>query len=143
MEWIAPQGPVYQAGTLSGNPLAMSAGLATLEILSQAGVWESLQAATSQLVDGLRSLAQTAGVDVQVNQAGTMFTVFFTADPVINWTSAKHADLQQFARFYQQMLPRGVYLAPSQFEACFVSAAHQAPQIELTLAAAQAAFQAI
>jgi len=143
MEWIAPQGPVYQAGTLSGNPLAMSAGLATLEYLEKPGVWDGIAATTQQLSDGFDLLAQAAGVQVQINHAGTMFTLFFASQPVRDWPSAKQADTQRFARFYQQMLYHGVYLAPSQFEACFVSSAHQPQQIEQTLEAARKAFQSL
>ena len=143
MEMIAPQGPVYQAGTLSGNPLAMSAGLATLAVLGQAGVWEYIAETTSELAEGLFTLAREAGVAVQINSAGTMFTLFFAAQPVKDWPSAKLADTRQFARFHQHMLQQGIYLAPSQFEACFVSSAHQRLQVEQTLEAARAAFQSL
>lgn len=143
MELIAPQGPVYQAGTLSGNPLAMRAGLETLKILQQPGLWDAIATTTTEVVQGVRQLAQEAGVEIQVNQAGTMFTIFFTSQPVRDWASAKSADTQQFGRFFQHMLQQGVYLAPSQFEACFVSSAHQSLQVEQTLQAAQAAFHSI
>lgn len=141
MEWVAPQGPVYQAGTLSGNPLAMSAGLATLKCLEEPGLWDGIAATTQQLVDGLSKLAQEAGVEVQINHAGTMFTLFFSARSVRDWSSAKQADTQRFAKFYQGMLLNGVYLAPSQFEACFVSAAHTSLQVDHTLEAAYQAFR--
>ncbi len=143
MEWIAPQGLVYQAGTLSGNPLAMSAGLATLNILKREGVWEGIAATTTELVDGLLALAREADVGVQINHAGTMFTIFFTETPVRDWTSARLADTKRFARFYQAMLQAGIYLAPSQFEACFGSSAHQPLQVEQTLEASRVAFNSI
>ena len=143
MELIAPQGPVYQAGTLAGNPLAMTAGLVTLEILQQPGVWDSIAAATSRLAAGLKSRAEAAGIDVFVPHAGTMFTLFFTAQPVRDWPSAKRADTTLFSRFYLAMQQLGIYLAPSQFEACFVSSAHLDEHIDLTLEAAQTAFRSL
>jgi len=143
MQMIAPQGPVYQAGTLSGNPLAMTAGLATLEILQQPGVWDTIAAATDRLVAGLKALAEAAGVNVTIPYAGTMFTIFFASQPVRDWQSAKQADTKLFSRFYLAMQQGGIYLAPSQFEACFVSAAHLDEHIDLTLQAAQAAFRSL
>lgn len=143
MEWIAPQGPVYQAGTLSGNPLAMSAGLATLAVLQREGVWEGIAATTAELVEGLLAQAREAGVEIQINHAGTMFTIFFTSHTVRDWASARQADTRRFASFYQHMLQAGIYLAPSQFEACFVSSAHQPKQIEQTLDASRVAFKLI
>lgn len=143
MEMIAPQGPVYQAGTLSGNPLAMSAGLATLNILKRVEVWDGIAATTAELVTGLLAQAREAGVEIQINHAGTMFTIFFTATPVRDWGSARQADTKRFARFYQHMLQAGIYLAPSQFEACFVSSAHQRQHVEQTLEASRVAFNSI
>jgi len=143
MQMIAPQGPVYQAGTLSGNPLAMTAGLATLEVLQQPGVWDAIAADTDRLVAGLKALADAAGVDVTVPHAGTMFTIFFARQPVRDWQSAKQANTKLFSRFYLSMQQSGIYLAPSQFEACFVSSAHLDEHIDQTLQAAQAAFRSL
>jgi glutamate-1-semialdehyde 2,1-aminomutase len=143
MHMIAPQGPVYQAGTLSGNPLAMTAGLATLEILQQPGVWDAIAAATDRLAVGLKALAEAAGVDVTIPHTGTMFTIFFTPQPVRDWQSAKQADTKLFSRFYLSMQQSGIYLAPSQFEACFVSSVHLDEHIDQTLQAAQTAFRSL
>jgi glutamate-1-semialdehyde 2,1-aminomutase len=134
MELVAPAGPVYQAGTLSGNPLAMTAGIETLRAIAAPGVWEELERVTGHLEEGLRSLA-----GVQVARAGSMFGLFFTERPVTSWETAKTADTQRFAAFHRAMLDRGVYLAPSQFEAGFVSTAHGDTEIDATLAAAEEA----
>ena len=134
MELVAPAGPVYQAGTLSGNPLAMTAGIETLRAIAAPGVWEELERVTGRLEEGLRSLA-----GVQVARAGSMFGLFFTERPVTSWDTAKTADAQRFAAFHRAMLDRGVYLAPSQFEAGFVSTAHGDTEIDATLAAAEEA----
>ena len=134
MELVAPAGPVYQAGTLSGNPLAMTAGIETLRAIAAPGVWEELERVTGRLEEGLRSLA-----GVQVARAGSMFGLFFTERPVTSWETAKTADTQRFAAFHRAMLDRGVYLAPSQFEAGFVSTAHGDTEIDATLAAAEEA----
>jgi glutamate-1-semialdehyde 2,1-aminomutase len=139
MELVAPAGPVYQAGTLSGNPLAMTAGIATLRILAEPGVWESLERATSRLADGLASL----GSSVQVSSVGSMFGLFFTDRPVKSWDDARIADTERFAAFHRAMLERGVYLAPSQFEAGFVSTAHGDDEIDATLEAARHAFSGV
>jgi glutamate-1-semialdehyde 2,1-aminomutase len=139
MELVAPAGPVYQAGTLSGNPLAMTAGIATLRILAEPGVWESLERATSRLADGLASL----GSSVQVSSVGSMFGLFFTDRPVKSWDDARIADTERFAAFHRAMLERGVYLAPSQFEAGFVSTAHGDDEIDATLEAARCAFSGV
>jgi len=141
MEMIAPCGPVYQAGTFSGNPLTMMAGIATLAILQKPGVWESIETSAVQLAGGLVQIAQQAGAPVQVNRAGTMFTLFFTENQVIDWLTAKACDLTQFAGFHRKMLEKGIYLPPSQFEAGFVSLVHGKPVIEQTLAAARSAFR--
>jgi glutamate-1-semialdehyde 2,1-aminomutase len=144
MERIAPLGPVYQAGTLSGNPVAMAAGLKTLELLCAPGFYERLSARTAALVDGLLATAKDAGVPLSANQAGGMFGIFFTADaPVTSYAQATACDQARFRGFYHAMLERGVYLAPSAFEAGFVSAAHSATDIDATLTAAAAAFAAV
>jgi glutamate-1-semialdehyde 2,1-aminomutase len=144
MERIAPLGPVYQAGTLSGNPIAMAAGLKTLELLSEPGFYEALGERTRQLVDGLRERAAAAGVGLTTNQAGGMFGIFFTdADRVTNYAQATACDQARFRAFFHAMLEQGVYLAPSAFEAGFVSAAHGETEIAATLDAAKQAFTAV
>ncbi len=140
MQMVAPLGPMYQAGTLSGNPLAMTAGIETLKILQQPGVWNRLEAAGAQLMDGLANAASKAGVPIQQNRIGTMFGLFFAAAPVTNWATASKADTKRFARYFQAMLANGVYVAPSQFEAGFLSVAHGPAEIAATVAAAEKAF---
>lgn len=140
MQMVAPLGPMYQAGTLSGNPLAMTAGIETLKILQQPGVWNRLEAAGAQLLDGLANAASKAGVPIQQNRIGTMFGLFFAAAPVTNWATASKADTKRFARYFQAMLANGVYVAPSQFEAGFLSVAHGPAEIAATVAAAEKAF---
>jgi glutamate-1-semialdehyde 2,1-aminomutase len=135
MELVAPAGPVYQAGTLSGNPLAMTAGIETLRALAEPGVWEGLERATTRLADGLASL----GSSVQVSSVGSMFGLFFTDRPVRSWDDARMADTDRFAAFHRAMLERGIYVAPSQFEAGFVSTAHGDEEIDATVEAAVAA----
>jgi glutamate-1-semialdehyde 2,1-aminomutase len=142
MEQVSPLGPVYQAGTLSGNPLAMTAGLATLRLLTEPGVYDHLEILSARLQDGLGSAAQAAGVPYTSNRVGSMFTGFFCADPVTDYASAKRANTQSYARFFHAMLERGVYLAPSQFEAGFVSLAHTEADVEATIKAAAEAFSA-
>jgi glutamate-1-semialdehyde 2,1-aminomutase len=137
MAHIAPQGPVYQAGTLSGNPLAMAAGIATLKQLQKKGVYEKLEARSAQLCAGLARAAAAAGVPAQVDHVGSMVGMFFCPDPVRSFDDAKKCDLTLFAKFYQGMRQEGIYLAPSQFEALFVSAAHTREQIDRTVAAAR------
>ena len=132
MELVAPAGPVYQAGTLSGNPLAMTAGIETLRALSEPGVWDGLERAGGRLEAGLAAL----GDGVQVARAGTMFGVFFSDVPVTSWDTASRADTKRFAAFHGAMLERGVYLAPSQFEAGFLSTAHGDADIDMTIEAA-------
>ena len=134
---VAPEGPVYQAGTLSGNPLAVSAGIATLEQLRKPGVYERLEALSSRLSAGLAEAAAAAGVEVCLNRVGSMMSVFFTAGPVRNLADAQRSDLDRFSRYFRGMLGRGVYLAPSQFEASFVSLAHTEEDIDRTIAAAR------
>jgi glutamate-1-semialdehyde 2,1-aminomutase len=143
MEMIAPSGPVYQAGTLSGNPLAMTAGIETLSELKEPGVWESLEATGGKLVDGLAAAANAAGVSVQHGRVGTMFGLFFVDDPVTDWNSAAQSDVGKFARYHSAMLERGVYLAPSQYEAGFISTAHGDAEIDSTLEAAKEVFASL
>jgi len=143
MEMVAPAGPMYQAGTLSGNPLAMAAGLATLRKLREPGVFEGVAARTEELVELLRQTLRRLGLKYQVNQVGAMFTLFFTERPVWNWDDAATCDTRKFAAFFHAMLRRGFYLAPSQFEACFVSAAHTAADIEATARAAHEALKEV
>jgi glutamate-1-semialdehyde 2,1-aminomutase len=144
MERIAPLGPVYQAGTLSGNPVAMSAGLKTLELVSAAGFFEDLSAKVETLVTGIVAKAHRAGVPLTENHVGGMFGLFFTeADRVADFAAATACDQERFKRFFHAMLERGVCLAPSAFEAGFVSAAHSAEDIESTIEAAGEAFSVI
>jgi glutamate-1-semialdehyde 2,1-aminomutase len=141
LEMVAPAGPVYQAGTLSGNPLAMAAGVATLEALREPGVWERLEAMTARLCAGFREAAAAADVPIQAGALGSMWGFFLAAEPVTDYASAKHADSGRYARLHRALLERGVYLAPSQFEAAFVSLAHTDDLIERTLEAAAGAFR--
>jgi glutamate-1-semialdehyde 2,1-aminomutase len=137
---IAPTGPVYQAGTLSGNPLAMAAGAVQLELLQEPGVYEQLEQRSAALMAGLEGAAQSASVAVQTTRVGSMFCTFFTSDAVTDEASAKRSDTRAFATYFRAMLERGVYLAPSQFEAGFVSLAHTGEEIESTIHAAREAF---
>jgi glutamate-1-semialdehyde 2,1-aminomutase len=144
MEKISPLGPVYQAGTLSGNPIAMAAGLKTLELLSAPDFYQALSAATERLTSGMEAAAAAAGVPLSTNRAGGMFGLFFTGDgPVTNYAQATACNQAQFNAFFHAMLERGVYLAPSAFEAGFVSAAHGESEIDATLAAAAESFAAV
>jgi glutamate-1-semialdehyde 2,1-aminomutase len=144
MERISPLGPVYQAGTLSGNPIAMAAGLKTLELISAPGFYERISERTSELVDGLVQRARRAGVPLAANQVGGMFGIFFTdASQVTNYEQATACNQAQFRAFFHAILDLGVYLAPSAFEAGFVSITHEEPQIQATLDAATQAFAAI
>jgi len=140
MEMVAPVGPMYQAGTLSGNPLAMTAGIETLKILREPGVWDGLEAAGAKLAAGLAEIAEKAHVNVSLSRVGTMFGMFFKEGQVTNWESAAQSDTVRFGRYFQAMLEQGVYLAPSQFEAGFLSTAHGEAEIEATLMAAENAF---
>jgi glutamate-1-semialdehyde 2,1-aminomutase len=139
MELVAPAGPVYQAGTLSGNPLAMTAGIETLRALAEPGVWDGLERTGARLLDGLAAL----GGPVQLARVGTMFGVFFAERPVTSWDEAKTADTERYARFHRALLERGVYLAPSQFEAGFLSTAHGEAEIDVTVDAAARAFASL
>ncbi|MDD5433909.1 MAG: glutamate-1-semialdehyde 2,1-aminomutase [Nitrospira sp.] len=141
MEKIAPSGPVYQAGTLSGNPVAMTAGIETLKILSRPGTYEHLAVLSEQLSEGVKGAANAAGIPVYNTRVGSMFCTFFTETPVTDYVSAKRSDTTRFANFFMSMLEEGVYLAPSQFEAAFLSTAHDESHIEKTISAAYRAFK--
>ena len=143
MDFIAPDGPVYQAGTLSGNPLAVAAGLKMLELVARPGVYESLEKHAAQLEDGLASIAKEAGIPSTINRVGSMFTTFFTEQVVTDYASAKTCDTKRYATFFHGMLDRGVYLAPSQFEAAFLSSMHDASTLDRTLTAAREAMKAL
>lgn len=142
MKWIAPEGPVYQAGTLSGNPLAVAAGIATLKALKKPGTYEKIERVTAELTSGLLDAAERAGIPVQINSIGSMFTVFFASLPITDFQKAKTSDTTRYARFFNAMLERGVYLPPSQFETCFVSLAHTRNDIKATIQVAREAFKA-
>jgi glutamate-1-semialdehyde 2,1-aminomutase len=143
MELVAPAGPVYQAGTLSGNPLAMTAGIETLRALGEPGVWEGIVQAGERLFAGLGDAAAGAGVAGQPTRVGTMLGFFFTETPIRSWEAAQRADTARFARFHREMLERGVYLPPSQFETWFLSTAHEDAEIDATIAAAGEAFRLV
>src|SRR3990170_285592 len=142
-ELVAPSGPVYQAGTLSGNPLAMVAGAETLRALREPGVWDGIERAAAALVAGLEARARAAGVAVQCARVGTMFGLFFVEAPVTTWEEARLADTERFGAFHRALLDGGVYLAPSQFETGFLSVAHGDAEIAATLRAAEVAFAAV
>ena len=143
MDNVAPLGPVYQAGTLAGNPLAMQAGIAALKQLTRPGLYEEMAQLAGRLVSGLRDELRMSGIPAQINDFGSLSTVFFTADPVRNYADAKRSDTKRYGRFFREMLDRGVFLAPSQFEAAFVSMAHTSTDIDRTLAAAHESLLAI
>ena len=143
MNNIAPAGPVYQAGTLSGNPLSMTAGLVTLRRLRDESVYERLERSSKKLSEGLAAAAQEAGVTTVTNRVGSMWTSFFTGEPVVDWDSANKSDREKYGKFFHAMLDHGVYLAPSQFEAAFVSLAHTDEVIERTIDAAKQSFKSV
>jgi len=143
MAQIAPQGPVYQAGTLSGNPLAMAAGIATLKQIKQPGFYESLDEVSEMLIDGLEAAIQHTGIKARAGRVGSMAGLFFTDKTVRNFDDAKTADLTLFSAFYRGMLEQGIYLAPSQFEALFISSAHGKTHIAETVCAAKAVFKGL
>jgi len=143
MEQVSPSGPVYQAGTLSGNPLATAAGIATLRILGRSGVYEELERKAALLDEGIGQAARAAGVPVSRNRVGSMMSTFFTAVPVTDFETAMTADTACFARFFHALLERGVYIAPAQFEAMFVSLAHTEEDIARTVDTFEAAFRAV
>jgi glutamate-1-semialdehyde 2,1-aminomutase len=141
MDLVAPLGPVYQAGTLSGNPLAMAAGYAQLRYLKEhRELYAHLDTLGSQLVTGVAAAAKTAGVAMTYNRVGSMFTWFFTPGPVTDWNSASKSDTEAFGRFFRNMLDNGIYLPPSQYEAAFLSAAHTEEDVQKTIAASKQAF---
>ena len=142
MAMLAPDGPVYQAGTLAGNPLAMTAGIETLSELAKPGVYETLERRSTMLESGLKEAAQEAGVATFGTRVGSMFTTFFADQPVVDYVSAKRSDTRRYARYFQAMLRGGVYLAPSQFEAGFMSLAHTDDDVQQTIRAARVAFAA-
>lgn len=143
MDHVAPLGPVYQGGTLAGNPLAMVAGLATLQELTAPGIYEEVNRRAEHLVAGLRRVVAESGVAAQVNSIGSLATVFFSAEPVRNYADAKRCDTKRYARYFREMLDRDIFLAPSQFEAAFISTAHTMDDIDRTVAAAAASLQAV
>jgi glutamate-1-semialdehyde 2,1-aminomutase len=143
MDLLAPLGPVYQAGTLSGNPLAMAVGIATLSYLQEhaAEVYPRLEATAKSVFEGVAAEAARAGVTLTLNRVGSMGTWFFTAGPVTNYAQAAQSDTAAFGRFHRAMLEQGVWLPPSQFEAAFLSTAHGEAEIAATIAAAREAFK--
>jgi glutamate-1-semialdehyde 2,1-aminomutase len=144
MEQVAPSGPVYQAGTLSGNPVAMAAGLANLDLITREGFFENLSIKTTKLVDGIQQAADQAGIPFKTTRVGGMFGLFFTdADQVINFEQAGKCNVEAFKVFYHSMLDRGVYLAPSAYEAGFISSAHTDEHIDATIAAARESFSGL
>jgi glutamate-1-semialdehyde 2,1-aminomutase len=145
MDLVAPLGPMYQAGTLSGNPLAMAAGCAMLKHLREhkAEIYPRLDKLSGELVEGVARAAKDAGVSLTHNRVGSMFTWFFTPDPVTNWDSAAKSDTAAFGKFFHRMLDQGIYLPPSQYEAAFLSAAHTEQDIQRTIGAAKEAFAAV
>src|SRR6266478_4960994 len=143
MDQVAPLGPVYQAGTLAGNPLAMRAGIAALQQLTEPGLYEEMAQMAQRLVLGLRAELADAGIPGEINAIGSLATVFFASEPVRNYKDAKRSDTKRYARFFREMLDQGIFLAPSQFEAAFISAAHTPQDIDRTLAAGHEALQVI
>ncbi|MFL6257529.1 MAG: aminotransferase class III-fold pyridoxal phosphate-dependent enzyme, partial [Pyrinomonadaceae bacterium] len=143
MEQIAPAGPVYQAGTLSGNPLAMTAGLAVLRRLRDPKVYERLEAAGGRLCDAMSEAAREAGVETFTNRVGSMFTTFFTNAEVKDWPTAAKSDRERYGKFFHAMLEEGVYLAPSQFEAAFIGTTHTDELLDRTAEAARRAFRTL
>ena len=141
MDLIAPLGPVYQAGTLSGNPLAVSAGIATLKQLKARGVYKKLEEKSAALAKGIVEAAKKAGVPLTQTRVGSILGAFFTSNPVVDWDSAKLSDTKRYGQFFHAMLEQGVYLAPSQFEATFLSTAHSGRDIDYTIKAAATAFK--
>jgi glutamate-1-semialdehyde 2,1-aminomutase len=142
MSMVAPSGPVYQAGTLSGNPMAMAAGIITLRMLASDGVYRALDQLGATLADGLRAAAASAESECTVAQLGSLITVFFAKEAPHDFASAKLADTERYGRFFRSMLDAGIYLPPSQFEVMFLSLAHQQRDLDRTLEAAKAAFAA-
>jgi glutamate-1-semialdehyde 2,1-aminomutase len=143
MEKLSPTGGIYQAGTLSGNPLAMTAGIATLKLLQTPGFYEQLEEKSNHLAEGIAKAAKDAGYPVYSTRVGSMFCTFFTSREVYDWPTAAACDTKAFARFFLAMLNKGIYLAPSQFETAFVSAAHGQQEIDATIEAAHDCFKLI
>jgi glutamate-1-semialdehyde 2,1-aminomutase len=143
MEKLSPSGGVYQAGTLSGNPLAMSAGIATLNILKQPGFYQQLEEKSRLVADGIAKAARDAGYPIYSTRVGSMFCAFFTKGEVHDWPGAAQCDTKAFARYFLSMLNEGIYLAPSQFETAFVSSVHSEADIEKTISAAAKSFKLI
>ena len=143
MDLIAPAGPVYQAGTLSGNPLAVTAGLATLKQLRAKNLYKKLEERSAALAEGIVKEAKRENVPLVQHRVGSMMTSFFASEPVVDWNSAKRSDTKRYGQFFHQMLQQGIYLAPSQFEAAFLSTAHSSADIERTITAARVAFKAL
>jgi glutamate-1-semialdehyde 2,1-aminomutase len=145
MDMVAPLGPMYQAGTLSGNPLAMAAGCAMLKQLGnrKAEIYPKLEKLSAELVDGVAAVAKDGGLPITHNRVGSMFTWFFQQGPVTDWESASKSDTEVFARFFREMLDRGVFLPPSQYEAAFLGAAHTEEDVQRTVTAAKLAFAAM
>ena len=143
MDYLAPLGPVYQAGTLSGNPIAMAAGLANLEELNHSGAYDRLEKIGEQLEAGMKDAAKSANIPMRFNRCGSMFCGYFTSEPVHNVADAMHSDRERFKKFFHGMLDAGVYFAPSQFEAGFISTAHSAADIEATVRAAAKVLRAL
>ena len=141
MSMVAPEGPVYQAGTLSGNPLAMAAGIATLKVLNTPGFYERLDKKATAFADALEALAKKYSLPTTLNRVGSVITTFFTSTPVTDFTSAMKSDTTKFAIFYKDMLAQGIYLAPSQFEAAFISDAHTSEDLEKALAKTECSFR--
>ena len=147
MDMVAPQGPVYQAGTLSGNPLAVAAGLATLKLLKDGDAYRRLEVGTARLVNGLKQAAEDAGLRLVFNRVGSMFSIFFTGhrgpERIVDFETASLCDVRAYAAYFWRMIREGVYFAPSQFESAFVSLAHTDEDLERTVEAAAAAFKAV
>ncbi len=143
MQMVAPSGPMYQAGTLSGNPLAMAAGIAALELIRDQRIWDEMENRARQLESGIAAAAQRAGVPIQQTRVGTMFATFFSEQEPRDWPSVKTSDTKRFGAYFQNMLRGGVYLAPSQFEAGFLSTMHDEGVIAATVDAAEKAMRAL
>jgi len=143
MAQIAPSGSVYQAGTLSGNPLAMTAGIATLEVLKRPSLWTKLESAVATLGQGIGQAAKKAGIPIQQTSVGTMFSTFFTENKIKDWETVKTCDTVLFGKYFQSLLNNGIYIAPSQFEAGFISTTHDEEIISLTIQAVETTFQNI
>jgi glutamate-1-semialdehyde 2,1-aminomutase len=143
MQLVAPSGPVYQAGTLSGNPLAMAAGIATLKKVMEPGFYENLDLKMQRLTAGMHEACRHSPVPVYFKSIGAKFGLFFTAEEVHNYAGAKKADTKAYARFFWRMIEQGIYLAPSQFEAGFLSSAHTDEQLDLTIKAARESFASL